>query len=201
MQKHSTVMINGPAGRLETVITLPSGEARGIALVAHPNPLFGGTLDNKVAQTLATTFSALDCVSFRMNFRGAGASEGVHDEGLGETEDWLAVHEYAKSFYPQLPVFLAGFSFGAFVMSQVAQRIAVEKLVLVGPAVINCPFGPVAPNTLVIQGELDDVIPLADVLRWATPQDLPIVVVPGADHFFHRRLHLIRDWVTLACRF
>ena len=84
-------------------------------------------------------------------------------------------------------------------MSQVAQRITVEKLVLVGPAVINFPFGPVAPNTLVIQGELDDVIPLADVLRWATPQDLPIVVVPGADHFFHRRLHLIRDWVTLAC--
>ena len=199
MQKHSTVMIDGPIGQLETVVTLPTGEARGIALAAHPHPLFGGTLDNKVAQTLANTFSALGCVSFRMNFRGVGASEGVHDEGVGETEDWLAVHEYARSFYPQLPTFLAGFSFGAFVMSQVAQRITVEKLVLVGPAVINFPFGPVAPNTLVIQGELDDVIPLADVLRWATPQDLPIVVVPGADHFFHRRLHLIRDWVTLAC--
>ncbi len=201
LDKRSTVIIDGPAGKLETVINLPAGEARGLALVAHPHPLYGGTLDNKVTQTLASTFSGLGCVTLRMNFRGVGASEGTHDEGRGETEDWLAVHEYARSYTPGLPLFLAGFSFGAYVQSEVARRIPCQKLVMIGPAVGSCPLGEVPANTFVMHGELDETIPLADVMRWASPQDLPIVVVPGSDHFFHRRLHLIREWVTLACRF
>lgn len=201
LDKRTTVLIDGPVGKLETVINLPTGEARGIALVAHPHPLFGGTLDNKVVQTLANTYVSLGCVALRMNFRGVGVSEGVHDEGRGETDDWLAVHEYARSYYPDLPLFLAGFSFGAYVQSEVARRIAHQKMVLIGPAVGTCALGSVAANTLVMHGELDDTIPLTHVLRWAAPQNLPIVVVPGSDHFFHRRLHLIREWVTLACRF
>jgi alpha/beta superfamily hydrolase len=198
---HNTILIDGPAGRLETVITLPAGEARGIALVAHPHPLHGGTLDNKVTQTLASAFAALGCVAVRMNFRGVGASEGRFDEGRGETEDWLAVHEYTRGYYPDLPVFLAGFSFGAFVQSEVARRIPCEKLALVAPAVGHFPMRDVPGNSLVIHGEKDETVPLADVLAWAAPQDLAIVLVPGADHFFHRRLHVIKQWVTLACRF
>ena len=199
--QHSLFLIDGPAGKLETAITLPAGEVRGLALIAHPHPLYGGTMDNKVVQTLASAFVHLDCVAVRMNFRGVGASEGAHDGGRGETSDWLAVHEYVRAYYPDAPLFLAGFSFGAFVQTEVARHLPSRKLVLVGPAVGTCPVGTVqARNTLVIHGERDETIPLAHVLDWARPQDLPIVVVPGSDHFFHRRLHVIRDWVTMACR-
>lgn len=200
-ERHSTLLIDGPIGRLETVVTLPTGEARGLALVAHPHPLHGGTLDNKVVQTLAGAFVQLDCVAARMNFRGVGASEGTHDGGRGETEDWLVVHEYLRAYYPEIPLFLAGFSFGAFVQSEVARTLSCRKLVLVGPAVSIGPMGPVSSrDTLVIHGEQDSTVPLVQVLDWARPQDLPVLVVPGADHFFHRRLHVIREWVTIACR-
>ncbi|MDE1989906.1 MAG: alpha/beta hydrolase [Betaproteobacteria bacterium] len=198
--QHNALLIDGPAGKLETVIALPNGEVRGLALVAHPHPLYGGTMDNKVVQTLANTFVQLGHVAVRMNFRGVGNSEGTHDGGRGETEDWLAVHEYMRAYYPEAPLFLAGFSFGAFVQSEVARQLPCRKLVLVGPAVGTCPMGLVpARDTLVIHGERDETIPLSQVLDWARPQDLPIVVVPGSDHFFHRRLHLIREWVSMAC--
>ncbi len=198
----NAILISGPAGQLETVINLPAGDARALALVAHPHPLYGGTLDNKVTQTLASTFVQMGCVAARMNFRGVGASEGLHDQGKGETEDWLAVHEYLRAYYPDIPLFLAGFSFGAYVQSEVARHLPCRKLILVGPAVGTCPMGPVNPqDTLVIHGEMDDTIPLQHVLDWARPQDLPVLVIPGADHFFHRRLHLIRTWVTLGCHF
>ncbi len=199
LDKRRTLLLDGPVGNLETVITPPTGEARGLALVAHPHPLYGGTLDNKVAQTLATSLAQLGFVAVRMNFRGVGASAGHFDEGRGEAEDWLAVHTQMRQRYAQGPLILAGFSFGAYVMSVVAQRLACQQLVLVGPAVRAFPMPEVAPTTLVIHGELDTTIPLKDVLEWATPQDLSLVVVPGADHFFHRRLHHIKHWVTRVC--
>ena len=184
--------IAGEAGKIETVLDRPGRAPRGIALVAHPHPLYGGTLDNKVVQTLARTFVELGYVSLRPNFRGVGASEGAHDEGRGETEDLVRVVEHARKDLGNLPLALAGFSFGAAVQTQVAQRVAPERMVLVGVAVGRFPSETVPADTLVIHGEQDDTIPLAKVLDWARPQELPVVVIPGADHFFHLRLHLIK---------
>jgi len=199
--KRETVLLHGPAGRLEVVINRPKGASRAIALIAHPHPLYGGTLDNKVTQTLATTFADLDCVALRMNFRGVGQSEGVHDNGDGETEDMLVLADYANRTFGELPVFLAGFSFGGFVQTRVAARLAIRKLVLVAPAAGRFDVASVPADTLVIHGEQDETVALKEIFDWARPQNLPIVVIPGADHFFHRRLHLIKQLVSNACRF
>ena len=194
------VFIAGGAGRIETVVERPQGQPRGIALVAHPHPLYSGTLDNKVVQALAKTFLELGYVSLRPNFRGVGASEGAHDEGRGETEDLLRVAAHARKEFGELPLALAGFSFGAAVQTQVAQRIAPERVVLVGVAVGRFPSERVPPDTIVIHGEVDETIPLSKVLDWARPQELPVVVIPGADHFFHLRLHIIRNIVKTSWR-
>ncbi|MEK6244401.1 MAG: alpha/beta fold hydrolase [Pseudomonadota bacterium] len=183
-----TELVAGPAGKIECAVESPASEPRGVALVAHPHPLFGGTLDNKVVQTLARAFVELGYTAWRPNFRGVGESEGSHDEGRGELEDLAAVIAYSKA---QTPV-LAGFSFGAVVQARLAQRIKPERMVLVGLAVKHLDAPPVPADTIVIHGEEDTTALLADVLAWARPQDLPVVVVPGADHFFHRRLHILR---------
>lgn len=194
--------LQGAAGRIEAVVDRPAlaeGTApRGVALVAHPHPLYGGALDNKVAQTLARAFNELGYVAVRPNFRGVGASEGVHDHGQGETDDLAEVAQWAMHEFHHPKIALAGFSFGAFVQTRVAARVNTERLVLVG-----IPNGliegsrsyqpePVPADTIVIHGELDETVPLARVFDWARPQELPVVIVPGADHFFHRRLHIIR---------
>lgn len=193
-------MIAGPAGAVETDINDPGGARRGIALIAHPNPVQGGTKDNKVVTTLAKAFFALGFVAARPNFRGVGASEGRHDEGIGETEDLLAVARHLARRYGDLPLVLAGFSFGAFVQTRVAKRLKAHRLVLVGPAVSRFPAETVPPDTLVVHGERDDVVPLSAVLDWARPQSLPVVVVPGGEHFFHGRLGLLADIVTRYIR-
>jgi alpha/beta superfamily hydrolase len=181
-------VIEGPAGPLEVVINTPAAPA-GIALVAHPHPLQGGTLDNKVVQTLAKTFFALDYVAVRFNFRGVGASSGTFDDGNGETDDAAAALAHAQGrFADALPVVLAGFSFGTFVQTRVAHRVSAERLVLVAPAARRFVDEHVPADTIVIHGEEDDVVPLADVFAWARPQELPIVVFPGCGHFFHGRL-------------
>jgi alpha/beta superfamily hydrolase len=184
------VLIDGPAGKIECVVDEPE-TSRGVALVAHPHPLFGGTLDNKVTQTLARAFVELGYTAWRPNFRGVGQSEGSYDEGRGELEDLAAVVEHAKSEKPVL----AGFSFGAAVQTRLAQRIKPERMALVGVAVKHFEALPVPADTIVIHGEEDTTVLLSDVLTWARPQDLPVVVVPGADHFFHRRLHILRSIV------
>jgi hypothetical protein len=194
------IFIEGGAGKIETVLDRPENEPRGIALVAHPHPLYGGTLDNKVVQTLARTFVELGYVSLRPNFRGVGGSEGVHDEGRGETEDLLRVVGHAAEDFGDLPLALAGFSFGAAVQTQVAQRTNPRGVVLVGVAVGRFPSETVPSDSIVIHGELDETVPLAKVLDWARPQDLPVVVIPGADHFFHLRLNLIKSVVKNSWR-
>ncbi len=194
------VLVDGPAGKIETDINDPGEPRRGIALIAHPNPVQGGTKDNKVVTTLAKTFFSLGYVAVRPNFRGVGASEGSHDQGRGETDDLLAVAEHVERTYGNLPFILAGFSFGSFVQTRLARRIAAEQLVLVGPAVDRFPAETVPQNTLVIHGEHDDVVPLSAVLDWARPQHLPVVVVPGCEHFFHGRLNLLSQIVVRYCR-
>ena len=193
--------LQGAAGNIECALDLPSATPRGVALVAHPHPLYGGTMDNKVAQTLARAFVALGYATARMNFRGVGKSEGEHDAGRGETDDMAVLLQHMRQQFPDLPIALGGFSFGTFVQSQLQQRLAAdgtpaERLVLVGTAAGKWAIPPVPANTILIHGEHDDTIPLADVLDWARPQDLPVIVIPGADHFFHRKLQHIKSFVV-----
>ena len=202
------IFLEGPVGPIEILVENP-GTPHGIALVCHPHPLFGGTNTNKVTQTLARTFARMGFIALRPNFRGVGQSAGTHDDGRGETTDMLAVLAEAKRRYGDLPVVLAGFSFGAFVQTHVAQALAeadhpAQRLVLVSTAsgfiegARQYGTAAVANDTIVIHGSVDELVPLANVLAWAEPLELPVIVVPGADHFFHRRLHIIRDIVTRA---
>ena len=197
-----TELIAGPAGALEVAHQPAPAHAapRGIALVAHPHPQMGGTMDNKVAVTLAKTFHHLGYAAMRFNFRGAGRSEGVFDEGRGETDDAQAALDYAARLYPGGRLVLAGFSFGTYVQTRLWQRIRdahpVERLVLTGPAVNRFRLDAVPEDTIVVHGEEDDVVPLADVMNWARPQHLPIVVFPGCGHFFHGRLTQLQRVLT-----
>lgn len=190
--------IAGPVGALEIAIDRPQGAPKGAAVIAHPHPLFGGTMTNKVVQTLARAFVLSGWTAVRFNFRGVGASAGTYDEGRGELADLLAV---VQDQAPEGALCLAGFSFGAFVTSHAVAQLAHErelsKVVLVGTATSRFNTAPVAQElhqqTLVIHGEVDDTVPLASVLDWARPQALPVLVVPGGGHFFHGQLPLLRD--------
>ena len=190
--------IPGPAGDIECAVDAPAGTPRGVAVVCHPHPQHGGTLDNKVAQTLARAFVQLGWRSVRFNFRGVGASAGVWDEGVGEVDDGLAV--IAAHREPALPFMLAGFSFGAYVAAQAAARLPdaakPQRLVLVGPSTERQQMAPVPADTLVIHGESDDVVPLAATLAWARPQNLPVIVFPGVGHFFHGQLALLKNVIV-----
>jgi alpha/beta superfamily hydrolase len=200
--------VAGAAGPIEVAVDFPASAAAGIACIGHPHPLYGGTLDNKVTATLARAFAALGWLALRPNFRGVGASAGAHDQGRGETEDFLQVLEAAAGWIEggtALPTALAGFSFGSFVAAQAAAALtargrAPAHLVLVGIAAGKWPLPPVPANALLIHGELDETIPLADVLDWVRPLEAPLVVVPGADHFFHRRLTLLKRLVAQKLR-
>lgn len=198
-----SAQLRGPDGAIEALVDTPE-TVRGIALVCHPHPLFGGANTNKITHTLARSFRELGYAAVRPNFRGVGKSEGRHTHGDAETEDMLAVIAWARSRWGELPLALGGFSFGAFVQTRVAQRLAdggtpAQRIVLVGTATgavagaRSYTTETVPKDTLVIHGADDDNVPLANVLEWAKPQELPVVVVPGADHFFHGKLHLIRD--------
>jgi uncharacterized protein len=197
----------GPAGIVEALRDEPmAGVAlRGVAVIAHPHPLFGGTMDNKVVQTLARAFVQAGWAALRFNFRGVGASEGAHDEGRGELDDMLAV---VAAQAPEGPLALAGFSFGSFVAAGAVERLwpsrAIEKIVLVGTAAqkFQVPALPAEAHdrTLVIHGEQDDTVPLAAAMDWARPQSLPVTVVPGGGHFFHGQLPLLKSLVARHLR-
>ena len=208
-QATESVLLRGHAGNIEVLIDAPAA-VRGVALVCHPHPLFGGANTNKVAHTLARSLRDLGYAALRPNFRGVGKSEGEHDLGIGETEDMLSVISWAQSRWGVSPLALGGFSFGGFVQTRVANRLAEgiappRQLVLVGMAAGTAADGerhydtPPVPGsipTLVIHGENDETVALANVLDWARPQELPVTVIPGADHFFHGRLHVIRDIIA-----
>lgn len=197
MPKLQKITVAAPAGELEGVWHLPDGAPRAIAVVAHPLPTMGGTMDNKVVTTLAKTFVELDFAALRFNFRGVGASTGAFDSGNGEVEDVLAMVRYAQQEQGDLPLVLAGFSFGGFVQARASQHLHPQphQLVLIAPAVGKYDVPQVPHHTLLVHGEQDDVIPLADVLEWARPQHLAITLLPGAEHFFHGRLNQLKQIV------
>ena len=197
-----SLILQGGVGAIEVLRDLPAdGVVRGTAVIAHPHPLFGGTMQNKVVQTLARAFVQCGWQAVRFNFRGVGASAGTYDEGRGEATDMLALIEQVA---PEGPLALAGFSFGAFVTSHVAQAVSaqrsLDKLVLVGTAASRFTVAPVAPElherTLVIHGEQDDTVALSSVMDWARPQTLPVTVIPGVEHFFHGQLPLLKSLVV-----
>lgn len=195
------LQLQGAAGAIQALRDQPEGTPRGVAVISHPHPLFGGSMTNKVVQTLARAFVQDGWIAVRYNFRGVGASAGTHDEGRGEADDLMQVIDQVA---PQGALALAGFSFGAFVTSHGAARLQqqgrhLDQLVLVGTAASRFTVAPVAaelqPRTLVVHGETDDVVPLASVLDWARPQSLPVTVVPGVGHFFHGQLPLLKNIV------
>ncbi len=202
------LQLQGSAGVIEALRDAPDASqhpGRGVAVIAHPHPLFGGTMDNKVVQTMARAFVQAGFTAVRFNFRGVGASAGTYDEGRAETQDMLAVIEQTAA--PGTPLCLAGFSFGSFVTSHVISALAsvehargaIEKIVLVGTAASRFAIAPIPADlherTLVIHGEADDTVPLASVMDWARPQLLPVTVVPAGGHFFHGQLPLLKSLV------
>jgi uncharacterized protein len=197
----------GPAGTVEVLRDEPAAgkPVRGTAVIAHPHPLFGGTMDNKVVQTLARAFVQSGWAALRFNFRGVGASEGQHDEGRGEADDMLAL---VAAEAPDGPLALAGFSFGSFVAVRAVEALwlsrPMEKIVLVGTAASRFEVAMLPPEahdlTLVVHGEEDDTVPLASVMDWARPQSLPVTVVPGGGHFFHGQLPLLKNLVLRHLR-
>lgn len=201
---HQTVrqLVPGPAGAIECAIDLPSAPEHGVAVICHPHPQHGGTMDNKVAQTLARAAIALGWRSVRFNFRGVGASEGHWDEGRGEIDDALAVVGAMRRAGE--PLLLAGFSFGAYVASQAAARLPddakPQRLALVGPSTQKQRMPAVPADTVVIHGEADDVVPLSATLEWARPQALPVIVFPGTGHFFHGQLGLLKNVLVQQLR-
>ena len=196
------LQFTGAAGVIEALRDAPATGVTpvGTAVIAHPHPLFGGTMDNKVVQTLARAFVQAGWTAVRFNFRGVGASQGVHDEGRGEAQDMQALIAQAA---PQGPLALAGFSFGAFVTAQVAATLwparPFERLVLVGTAAARFNVATLPPEsherTFVVHGEADDTVPLSAVMDWARPQTLPVTVIPGGGHFFHGQLPLLKSLV------
>jgi hypothetical protein len=191
---------------LDIPVDMPSGQLRGTAVIAHPHPLFGGTMQNKVVQTLARAFVQCGWQAVRFNFRGVGASDGAYDEGRGELDDMLCV--IRQTAHADQPVALAGFSFGAFVTSHALARSwgtrAIDKVVLVGVAASRFEVAPVPAEahdaTLVLHGELDDTVALSSVMDWARPQYLPVTVIPGVEHFFHGQLPLLKSLVMRHLR-
>ena len=196
--------IAGPVGTIEIAIDHPADREApvGVVVLSHPHPLFGGTMDNKVVQTMVRAFLQMGWRTVRHNFRGVGASEGTHDEGRGESEDLLAV--IAAHRLPGRPLALGGFSFGAYVTTLAAARLEgdarASRLLLVGPSTQRALPADVPPDTVVIHGEADDVVPLSATMDWARPQQLPVIVMPGTGHFFHGQLTPLRDLIVRSWR-
>ncbi|MFM2120090.1 MAG: hypothetical protein RL722_1558 [Pseudomonadota bacterium] len=196
----------GAAGAIACALDRPAQDGGGIAVLAHPHPLFGGTMDNKVVQTMVRAFLALGLQVLRFNFRGVGGSAGSHDEGRGETDDYLEVARHARSLVAaDAPLVLGGFSFGAYVTTLAAARLAeagtpARRLLLVGPSTQRATPAPVPADTVIIHGEADEVVPLSAVLDWARPQHLPVTVMPGVGHFFHGQLTPLRELIVRQWR-
>lgn len=195
MPSQRKVIFAGVTGQMEGMLHLPDEMPRAIAVVAHPLPIMGGTMDNKVVTTLARTFVELGFPTLRFNFRGVGDSAGSYDEGNGETQDAIAAANFMRREFPDLPLICAGFSFGGYVQACAATELQPQQLVLIAPAVGRFAMPNVPASTLLIHGDMDEVVELQEVLYWARPQHLPVIVLAGAEHFFHGRLAQLKQIV------
>lgn len=204
-------LLDGLVGPMEVIFDLPKGDVLGVAIVAHPQPLLGGHAMHKVPHLLARGLCDGGWLVARPNFRGVGRSAGLHDAGVGETDDLLALCNALREARPTLPLSLVGFSFGAFVQARVSKALLDRGSPAWRTVLAGVPFGEVEggrrydtpgglPDTLVIHGEHDERVPLQAVLDWARPQAQPVVVIPGADHFFSGRLPLLRSQVLSHVR-
>ena len=196
------VTIPGPVGDLEGIAETPEhASVTSVGVVCHPHPLYGGAMTNKVAHMLAKSFNESGAVAVRFNFRGVGASAGVHDEGEGETEDAIAALDWAARRWPGARLWLAGFSFGGAVAIRAAAKRKVERLITVAPAIqrVSVATGqlPRIP-WLVVQGDRDELVNAEEIKRWAESLDPrpELKLLSGVDHFFHGRLNELRDAVT-----
>lgn len=201
------LFVKGPTGKLETIVLVPASKPRGIAIIAHPHPLYQGNMDNKVVYILSKALLESGYLTVKFNFRGVGASEGSHAEGIGEIDDVLAVTQSIRHQYDiesdHLPLLLAGFSFGGAIQAYVAQQLNPEKLVLIAPSVARMKAPPVvdhADSVFIVHGSLDDIVSLQSVLDWAAPQTIPVTVIPGAEHFFHGKLAILKQVILNACK-
>ena len=191
--------IDGPDGKIETVIDDPGPTRRGLALIAHPHPLHGGSLENKVVTTISKILHDLGYVAVRPNFRGVGLSEGTYDDGNGEVADMLAVLAFVRARYPDLALVLAGFSFGAVIQSRVSETAQAKHLLLIGPALNLFQMGAAPANTLVIHGENDAIVPIDQVRKWTAHHGVTLAVIRDADHFFHKKLSELKQHILQLC--
>lgn len=200
------IFIQGPAGKIEVFVDYPQGEVKGFAVVCHPHPLQGGTPHHKVPALLAQMFLERGCVVYRPSFRGSGASEGVHDEGFGETEDVLEVIQFARKKHLTVPFYAGGFSFGAHVMVKAYATLPVElqpkQAMICGlptatvAGVRHYVTPPIKGDILFIHGEADEVTLLSDMIEWSRPQRHLVTILPGANHFFTGYLKQLRLAMT-----
>jgi len=195
MSTQRKVNFAGAVGELAGILQFPNKAPLGIAVIAHPLPVMGGTMDNKVVTTLAKAFLEIGYVTLRFNFRGVGDSAGSYDDGNGETLDAIAAANFMRSEFPGLPLLLAGFSFGGYVQARAVAELNPQQLVLIAPAVGRFEMPDVPADTLLIHGDMDEVVELHELLEWARPQHLPVIVLTGAEHFFHGRLVQLKQIV------
>jgi alpha/beta superfamily hydrolase len=203
MSKQTQVTIDGTAGKIEA--QLEEGKAGGpfstsayVAVICHPHPLYGGTMDNKVVSTLVRIYRELGITSLRFNFRGVGASEGEHDEARGEVDDLCRVSEWLLAQHPKSQLLLAGFSFGSAVVAAASERMPVAHMIVVAPPVTRYSYAPqgvfACPVTLVLGGR-DELVEVEVVLTWLKSLDCSVetIVIPEASHFFHGQLNNLRE--------
>ena len=198
-----TLTIPGPAGTLEALLDLPAVTAtpESVAVICHPHPQYGGTMTNKVVYSIARAFNEAGAPSVRFNYRGVGKSAGSYDEGNGETDDALAVIDWAAQRWPGARLYLGGFSFGGAVAIRAAAARDVARLVTVAPAIRRvkvderslpqCPW-------LIVQGDQDELVDPKDIQQWvqSLPESPQLAMLDGVEHFFHGRLNELRQVVV-----
>lgn len=199
--KKSKILIDGPVGDLELSVLTPNEPINYVMVICHPNPVQGGTMDNKVVTTVERSCNKLDIISIRFNFRGVGSSEGLHDNGLGEQQDLLSVLKWIKKEFPEKSLILSGFSFGAYVAYRVVNNQQVAGFVCIGAPVTMKHYSwdslPVCP-WIIIHGEEDEVISYEDIVIWHTNlvKKPKLISFEGTTHFFHGKLVLLQETIT-----
>lgn len=197
-KEETTLFLTGPVGQIEVIATPSANDVAATAIICHPHPLFGGTMNNKVVTTLARAFQDMGLRTVRFNFRGVGKTAGTFDNGNGETDDTRVIVEWVKQQFPQDAIWMAGFSFGSFVAAKTASIIHAAQLISIAPPVMRFPFADLPPMTcpwLIVQGETDDVVVPDEVYHFVenTRPKPTLIRMPGVGHFFHGKLLELRE--------